>query len=625
MKGYTSSIKRYSWVVLVSFLLMTLIGVGLVKLSSQAYQVSTIMIVTTDGPGNSFLPTVSAADGLSQAINYASEVTSRQVMSYVYQSDPQIRARGYAPDDLLADITTATSPAAATVAITATATNPSDAVLLANDTAKGFQAYVQAQLQQQLDQQRQSLQDQYNAYQKQSQALETQILSINNTADPRVSVWTTDRADIIHSMDSVQAQLLQLPSTVTANIAVIQLAKSSDVTSSSKGSVIVVVTAFLGLLIGLGAMLILIFMEDRLRSEEQVKEKLGMAYLGGVASDEGIKKSPLQAHGLIMQQFMDITANLQLTGVLPGRWHIPEGAVLLVTSAHEGEGKTTATIALSGILARAGYTVVVVEGNLRKPGTHPALGMNPAGRGLSGLLKGTGKENVDEVVQRSNVPGVWMLAGGAALNDATLLIEQKVPNILKQLRAKVDVVIIDGPSLLSGAEASILATMADGIALVVNARHDKVQELKRVKEILSSLTHTPVGVIMNYLPNRRRNLYFATAYSTSASTEKRLPDHRNAGNVNGNSASNGQKPDMVIAAPVVKTPSPAALEMLPMGEHPRTAYGGMPMEFSATIDAPAIPRNPLSLVPGAIPPGFPQRTESDSTTRLMPPRHKKGE
>jgi succinoglycan biosynthesis transport protein ExoP len=602
LKRYILSIKRFSWVVLVSFLILTLAGVVSTKITTQAYQASAILIVNTGGPGNSFLPTVSSADGIAQATNYASEISSREVMGYVYQSDPQIKARGFAPDDLLADITTAISPAAASITLTASATNASDAVLLVNDVAKGFRAYTQAQLQKQLDQQRSALQNQYNTFQKQSQDLEKQILSINNSADPRVSAWTTDRADIIHNMDSVQTQLLQLPTTVESSLSVIQLAKPSDATTSSKGPLYIVAASFFGLLIGLGIMLILIFLEDRLRSEEQVKEKLGLAYLGGVIEDGEIKKSLQQVRGLVMQQFIDISANLHLTDVLPGQWRAPKGVVLLVTSAQEADGKSTVAVILSGILARAGHSVVVVDGNLRKPTTHLALGMNPAGRGLSGLLKSAGGENIDGVVQRSNVSGVWLLAGGQAIDDAALLLEQKLPDILEQLRRKVDVVIVDGPALLSGAEASILADMVDGVALVVDARRDKVRQLLRVKDILCSLTQTPVGVIMNRLPKQRRNNYFVTAYSAKAPTEKRKPDYANASNGNGNGVSNGQNEVLSL------------LDVSPKPQMPVSPVSQMPM--------PPVPPNPMPPTPFGVPaaPVPTQRTAPGSSPGIVPSR-----
>src|SRR5205807_1708922 len=110
---------------------------------------------------------------------------------------------------------------------------------------------------------------------------------------------------------------------------------------------------------------------------------------------------------------------------------------------------------------------------------------------------------------------------GNPLEDATLLIEQKLPGILKHLRNKTDLVIIDGPALLSSADASLLATMADGVALVVDARHEKLPFLLRARELLASLTHKPAGVVMNRFA-RRSKLYYATPYPAIAAPEKSM-------------------------------------------------------------------------------------------------------
>ena len=179
--------------------------------------------------------------------------------------------------------------------------------------------------------------------------------------------------------------------------------------------------------------------------------------------------------------------------------------------------------------------------------------MSASGVGLSSLLKGTG--NIDDMVLRSKIPGVWLLPAGAPTSDATFLLQQKLPAILRQLRQKTDLIIIDGPALLSGADAVELATMADGVALVVDVRHERLSLLLRARDLLSSLTHVPAGVIMNYLVPRSRNQYFATAYPGSSASEKWISLQRHTSD--GSEAHNGQRPEPGIAMPMTKTPAPA--------------------------------------------------------------------
>ena len=247
-------------------------------------------------------------------------------------------------------------------------------------------------------------------------------------------------------------------------------------------------------------------------------------------------ENPALAKGPVMHQFADIVVNLRLTGVLPGEWRNPKGAALLVTSAQSAEGKTTIAVGIAATIARGGGSVVIVEGNLQKPTTHLAFGMNSTGIGLAGLLRGTGAEPVDSVVVRSNIPGVWVLPGGKEMEDPTLLLRQRFPGILAQLRAKADLIIIDGPNLLSGSDAMMLATLVDGVALVMDSRHDKLKLLLRAKEMLSSLTHTPSGAILNRMPRRRHNSYFVSAPPADVPSEQLVPVPVNTNPANGNAA-----------------------------------------------------------------------------------------
>jgi len=101
--------------------------------------------------------------------------------------------------------------------------------------------------------------------------------------------------------------------------------------------------------------------------------------------------------------------------------------------------------------------------------------------------------------------------------------------------------------------------MVDGVALVVDARHEKLALLKRAKEVLNTLTATPVGIVLNRKTRQRKNRYFATAVPTKAETEKWVPvtAYEVKGNGNGNGHSydvgNGQHveamPASVITAP----------------------------------------------------------------------------
>lgn len=609
MKRYFSTIKQYSWVLLACTLLAAIVGVVVSKGQAGVYQAPSVLLVQVGVPGTTYpgAPAVSSTstESLGQALNYAAEIQSRSVMQYVENSYPQLKQRGFTTEDLLLDVIPSTSTTAATITLLASANHPSDAILLANDVANGFAAYRQAQAQKQLDATRTNLQNQLNSLQQQKAKWEAAIETLPNNTVPAYAVDNNNLASVSTAINTLQVQLDALPPTVQGDVFVIQEATPVDVTVLPKGLIIVGVTAGVGLLVGILIMLLIIFLDNRLRSEEQVKERLGLAYLGAVSNNNDIKATPTRAQGPSAHELADICANLRLTGVLPGQWQAPNGAVLLITSAQVAEGRTTLAAALSSVAARGGSTVVVVDGNLREPSTHLAFGMSSAGLGLSGLLKGTGNENVDDAVMRSSIPGVWVLPAGAPMDNATLLLEQRMPGILKQLRRKADLVIIDGPALLSGADASILATMVDGVALVADTRHEKFSLLMRARELMNSLAHKPAGIIMNRFARSRknRNRYYATAFPGNMVDDKwagslgdLLPVQARSsngnGNGNGSEANNGQKLEPISAPQVVRAPSP-----MPTNMPQSPAPSNMPSPNSYAMSSPVAPYGVASAAP----------------------------
>src|SRR3546814_11774912 len=76
---------------------------------------------------------------------------------------------------------------------------------------------------------------------------------------------------------------------------------------------------------------------------------------------------------------------------------------ILVTSAQEGEGKSSTLYALAKALAKLDKRVLVIDADMRRPKQHSLFGIAPT-RGISELM--TGQAKMDEVIVHSGVPGV---------------------------------------------------------------------------------------------------------------------------------------------------------------------------------------------------------------------------
>ena len=592
MESYFSGIKRYCWIVIACTVVAIVGGLLFAKIQPTVYQASSVILVQKGAPGTTYpggpSSVATSADNLAEAVNYAAEIPTRSVMQYVIKFDPQLQARGYTADDLIQDVIPSTSSTSATVSLLATSSHPVDTVLMANDVAGGFADYIRSQSQQQLDLLRTSLTNQINSVKQQKATWEGKISALPNNTVPLYTVYNNNLTDATRTLDALQLQLQSLPTgAIKGDVTVIQPVALKDVTTSPKVLIITAVTGGVGLCVGILVIVLIIFRYRRLRNYTQVNEKLGLAYLGGLSSSKGLQNPPVRVTGALAQELSDICANLRLTGILAGTWQAPHGAVLLVTSPQAAAGKTTLVAAIAATMASTGTKVVVIDGNLHQPSTHLAFGMRPAGIGLSGLLKGNSSESVDDAIVRSTTPGVWLLPAGASTDNAALLLEQKFPEIVKQLLQKADLIIIDGPALFSSANASQLATMADGVALVIDVRYAKLPLMQRAKGLLSSLTHKPVGIIMNRTIDRGHDGYFAVTYSANTTPEQEVSGQVHAGHSSGLNNGYGREPK--IAVPMGMTSA-----IVPPGVSPIPPVGSSLPGFPGPSPAVTPPKLPFT-------------------------------
>ena len=535
MKSYYSSIKQYYWIVLVCALLASIVGFYISRSEPTSFRASSKLLVEAGvlGTGATSLNAyVDPSKSLAEANNYAAEIPTHNVMNFVYNTTPEISQRGYTADYLVANVTATSSTLDATITVTASSPVPQDSFFLADSFTAGFETYIQQQNQQRIDTLRTSLQQQISHYQNLNNSIEKTILTMGavNIADPRYGVYTDDRDENYRTIDTLQGQLALLPAVIKGDVSVVQKATDEDVTSSGKATSTIATTGSVGILLGALIMLLIIVLDNPLRSNEQVKEKLGLAFLGDISESKELVDSSVQYTETTVHEITDICVNLSLTGVLPAEQSTERGTTLLVTSAQTAEGKTMMVAGLARIIARSGNSVLVVEGNLHQPATHLAFNTKTNGLGLGDLLQGASEEQINAAVQQTNTPNVWLLPGGSTTNTSTLVLKQKFPQIVKHLRKKVDFIIIDGPAVLNGADATILASMVDGVVLVVDARYSKLPMLLRAKEILYSLTHTATGVVINHVPPKRSHRYYAAVFPKDTHVKLKEPTKLLIGN-----------------------------------------------------------------------------------------------
>lgn len=167
---------------------------------------------------------------------------------------------------------------------------------------------------------------------------------------------------------------------------------------------------------------------------------------------------------------------------------------IAVTSATPGEGKTTAAINLSIVTSLSvGRRVLLVDCDLRRPKVHSSLGLSPEG-GLAEVL--TDQIGLEEAIVKPEGMGLEILAvRGRPANPSELLGSSRMRELMEEVAARYDRVILDTPAALGLPDAKAVADLCDGIVVVVRADVTPQQDVQMVLEIVDR--RRVLGLVLN--------------------------------------------------------------------------------------------------------------------------------
>jgi Mrp family chromosome partitioning ATPase len=295
----------------------------------------------------------------------------------------------------------------------------------------------------------------------------------------------------------------------------------------------------LGLLLGIGAAFLLEAMNTSIRKPEDLELALNVPGLAVIPRLTGSMPSQRRLGGLLRPgkkaeldsknsaaSALGSTAQPFSVGVEAFRmlrtsllWcEQGEGMkTLVVTSAAPGEGKTITAANLSVTFAYDGLRVLLIDCDVRRPRQHglfqvpraPGLmellmPSNAPGGGVHslsfnpGLARTESSRPITDVIRPTNIRGLSLLTCGALPTNASNLLSGVRMRVLLQELAKVfDLVILDTPPVLATADAGILASIADGVLLVVRAGQTDREAAKRAHQQLTNVGARIVGTVLN--------------------------------------------------------------------------------------------------------------------------------
>jgi capsular exopolysaccharide synthesis family protein len=183
---------------------------------------------------------------------------------------------------------------------------------------------------------------------------------------------------------------------------------------------------------------------------------------------------------------------------------------LVVSSSQPGEGKTTVSINLSISLAQLGRRVMLVEGDLRRPCLHRAFRITDSPGVVSYLI---GQEEWKEVSRPTSVPGLDVIVcGPVPPNPAELISCEPMRVLLREVEREYDFVVLDSPPLLNVADARILASLVEGMVLVVKGGSTPRDLVQRARASAADAGANVIGVVLNNLDTRFNDYYYSRYY-----------------------------------------------------------------------------------------------------------------
>lgn len=261
------------------------------------------------------------------------------------------------------------------------------------------------------------------------------------------------------------------------------------------------------LAIGVGLSFLLEIVKPVVRSSDELKQILGVSTLSVIPrvklkmEFDSLKRF-MTSRQIGAEAVRTLRANLRF---IIRQSSDREMKALLITSSLKGEGKSFVTAALGIAFAQIGKRTVVVDANLLNPELHKFFGVDGT-IGLADVLKGVA--SLDKALKEAQTENLKLLPAGAhhkgsTITPAELFDPEAIAQLLQRLREKFDLVLIDAPPMMEVTDPSILASIVDGVLLVVELGYVTKTVIQSVKRQIDLAQAKILGVIINKAPRKR--------------------------------------------------------------------------------------------------------------------------
>lgn len=285
----------------------------------------------------------------------------------------------------------------------------------------------------------------------------------------------------------------------------------------------VALALILSIVFGILLAVFLEYLDNTVRSAEDVERMLRLPALALIPSAAGLsrrrlfgsKSKPdgaLARAGVILSgqsrsPVAEAYKQLRTSILLSSAGHPPK--TLLITSGKPGEGKTTTVINTAISLADTGGRVLIIDADLRRPMIHNVLQLANVVGLSTALSRSLDEQDVLSLIDQPDATNLnVMTSGPIPPNPAELLGSNQMKQLLAMLAPHFDHIVIDSPPVTSVTDAVLLASLVDGVVMVVHGGHSTRELVRRTRQLLRSVNARIFGIVLNNVKTRDDDYYY---------------------------------------------------------------------------------------------------------------------
>jgi capsular exopolysaccharide synthesis family protein len=264
----------------------------------------------------------------------------------------------------------------------------------------------------------------------------------------------------------------------------------------------IIYSALMGLLLGVVLAVGLDRLDDSVKSPDELHNQMELPMLGLIPAIRGDRRGSRSSNATlgrlithadprspVAEAYRSLRTNLAFARAQQA----PQAIVIASPGPSDGKSTTAANLAIT--FAQQGQRTLLIDADLRRAVLDKAF-RTARSPGLTELI--IGDATLEQVMHETEVPNLSLIASGRfPPNPAELLGSSRMQEVLHQAKAQFDVVLLDSPPLLAVTDAAVLATMVDGVILVIRTERTKRDAVRRALGHIRSVRGRLLGAVLN--------------------------------------------------------------------------------------------------------------------------------